>query len=187
MVFGQWIRAGLEDSPKKKTIRVLDGVRAFARLIVIWFHIYRIPRDLSFSRFFGNYFVNQHPAETVLLPRSFLDGILVFTYGVSGKYLEDFGVGMLLSLCFVYVQYPTMAPKLRTTLQKLSPWIWGTGLLCLLTMILWTYNDSYPKSWPLFNHPWLFSAYSLLNELCISLAFALCICALLFGSAPLNR
>src|SRR5258708_19013282 len=140
-----------------------------------------------FSRFFGNYFVNQHPAETVLLPRSFLDGILVFTYGVSGKYLEDFGVGMLLSLCFVYVQYPTMAPKLRTTLQKLSPWIWGTGLLCLLTMILWTYNDSYPKSWPLFNHPWLFSAYSLWNELCISLAFALCICALLFGSAPLNR
>src|SRR5258708_35037719 len=47
MVFGQWIRAGLEDSPKKKTIRVLDGVRAFACLIVIWFHIYRIPRDLS--------------------------------------------------------------------------------------------------------------------------------------------
>ncbi|TMC15932.1 MAG: acyltransferase [Chloroflexi bacterium] len=47
MVIGRWIRAGLEDSPKKNTILLLDGVRAFACLIVIWFHIYRIPRDLS--------------------------------------------------------------------------------------------------------------------------------------------
>src|SRR6059058_6023314 len=46
MVIGRWIRAGLEDSPKKNAIPVLDGVRAFACLIVIWFHIYRIPRDL---------------------------------------------------------------------------------------------------------------------------------------------
>src|SRR5258708_228964 len=46
MVIGQWIRAGLEDFRKKNTIPVLDGVRAFACLIVIWFHVYRIPRDL---------------------------------------------------------------------------------------------------------------------------------------------
>src|SRR5258708_3098718 len=46
MAIGQWIRAGLEDSRKKNTIPVLDGVRAFACLIIIWFHVYRIPRDL---------------------------------------------------------------------------------------------------------------------------------------------
>src|SRR5437667_12901091 len=46
MLFGRWIRAGLEVSPKKNTIALLDGVRGFACLIVIWFHIYRIPRDL---------------------------------------------------------------------------------------------------------------------------------------------
>lgn len=46
MAIGQWIRAGLEDSSKKNTIPILDGVRAFACLIVIWFHIYRIPRDM---------------------------------------------------------------------------------------------------------------------------------------------
>src|SRR5207249_1575151 len=39
MIIGQWIRAGLEDSPKKNTIPILDGVRGFACLIVIWFHI----------------------------------------------------------------------------------------------------------------------------------------------------
>jgi len=46
MAIGRWIQAGLEDSPKKNTILILDDVRAFACLIVIWFHIYRIPRDM---------------------------------------------------------------------------------------------------------------------------------------------
>src|SRR5579859_2862036 len=44
---GQWIRAQLEDYPQKNTISLLDGVRACACLIVIWFHIYQIPRDLQ--------------------------------------------------------------------------------------------------------------------------------------------
>ncbi len=42
--------------------------------------------------------MHQHPSETFLVPRSLLNGILFVTFGVSGKYLEDFGVGMLLSL-----------------------------------------------------------------------------------------
>ncbi len=346
MAIGQWIRAGLEDSSKKNTIPILDGVRAFACLIVIWFHIYRIPRDLHiwdpqspapsllnsflyfgkygvtlffvlsgfllfmpfakallfektwpsirqfyvrrifrilpayylslilivllfqrqylqpqhwkelglffaflmdsshatfkqlnapfwtlaiewqyymllpllvlgmrlivwrvkqgyrlpttvtcllaliawglFSRYFGAYFMDQHPAETFLVPRSMLNGILFFIYGVSGKYLEDFGVGMLLSLCFVYAQHPAISPKVRTTLQKLSPWLWGAGLLCLLAMILWSYNQRFVNTWPLFNNPLLYKDYDLLSELCISLSFGLCVLALLFGSARLK-
>src|SRR5436305_5986549 len=47
MVVARWIRAELENSQEKNKILVLDGVRAFACLIVIWFHIYRIPRDLQ--------------------------------------------------------------------------------------------------------------------------------------------
>jgi peptidoglycan/LPS O-acetylase OafA/YrhL len=346
MTIGQWIQTGLEDSPKKNAIPVLDGVRAFACLIVIWFHIYRIPRDLHlwdpppsahallnsflyfgkygvtlffvlsgfllflpfarallfgktwpgirqfylrrvfrilpayylslilivllfqpgylqpqhwqelglfltffmdsshatfkhlnapfwtlaiewqyymllpllvlgmrvivwrvkqdyrlpttvacilaliawglFSRYFGTYFVDQHPSETLLVPRCVLNGILFFTYGVSGKYLEDFGVGMLVSLCFVYAQHPLSSSKVRTTLQKLSPWLWGTGLLGLLVMILWSYNDSFVNTWPLFNNPILFKYYYLVSELCFSLSFGLCILALLFGSAQLK-
>jgi peptidoglycan/LPS O-acetylase OafA/YrhL len=46
MASGQWLRVGLEDSTKKNMIPVLDGMRAIACLIVIWFHIYRIPLDL---------------------------------------------------------------------------------------------------------------------------------------------
>ncbi len=346
MTIGQWIRAGLEDSPKKNTIPLLDGVRAFACLIVIWFHIYRIPRDLHlwdpspsahlvlnsflyfgkygvtlffvlsgfllflpfvrallfgntwpshrqfylrrifrifpayylslilivllfqrqylqpqhwqelglfftflmdsshatfkqlnapfwtlaiewqyymllpllalgmrliiwrvkqnyrllvtfacilallawglFSRYVGTYLMDQHPTETFLVPRSMLNGILFFTYGVSGKYLEDFGVGMLLSLCFVYAQHPSRSPTVRTALQKLSPWLLGTGLLGLLVMILWSYNDRFVNTWPLFNNPFLFKYYYLVSELCFSLSFGLCTLALLFGSAQLK-
>jgi peptidoglycan/LPS O-acetylase OafA/YrhL len=130
--------------------------------------------------------VDQHPAETFLVPRFLLNGILFFTYGVSGKYLEDFGVGMLLSLCFVYAQHPLSSPTVRTTLQKLSLWLWGTGLLGLLVMILWSYNDRFVNTWPLFNAPFFFKYYYLVSELCFSLSFGLCILALLFGSAQLR-
>ena len=116
-----------------------------------------------------------------------LNGILFFTYGVSGKYLEDFGVGMLLSLCFVYAQHPSISSKVRTTLHKLSPWLWGVGLLCLLTLIMWNYNQKYVNTWPLFSNPILFEHYYLLGELCFSLSFGLCILALLFGPTRLKR
>jgi peptidoglycan/LPS O-acetylase OafA/YrhL len=139
-----------------------------------------------FTRYLGNYLMYQHPTETFLVPRSVLNGILFFTYGVSGKYLEDFGVGMLLSLGFVYVQHPSTLPRIRTTLQKLSPYFWGTGLLALLAMILWNYNESYMNTWPLFNNPFLFTYYYLLSELGYSLSFGLCILALLFGSSWLT-
>jgi peptidoglycan/LPS O-acetylase OafA/YrhL len=345
MAFGRWLRAGLDDASKQNSIPVLDGVRAFACLIVIWFHIYRIPRDMQvwatqpfvhpllnsflffgkygvtlffvlsgfllflpfarallfektwpstrhfylrrvfrimpayyltlilivllfqqqylqpqhwqelglffvffedsthatfkqlnapfwtlaiewqyymllpllvlgmrliawrvkqnlrllagigcllaligwgiFSRYIGGYF-NQHPAETMLIPRSVLNGVLFFTYGISGKYLEDFGVGMLLSLCFVYAQHPSISPRVRTFLHKLSLWFWGAGLLCLLVMILWNYNQYYRNTWTLFTNAIFSSSYYLVDELCISLSFGLCILALLFGSAWLK-
>jgi peptidoglycan/LPS O-acetylase OafA/YrhL len=139
------------------------------------------------SRYFGTYFMDQHPAETFLVPRTLLNGILFFTYGVSGKYLEDFGVGMLLSLCYVYAQHPSIAPKVRTTLQKLSPWLWGVGLLCLLVMILWNFNQGHSNAWPLFNNPLFFKHYYLVSELGFALSFGLCILALLFGSKWLKR
>jgi len=140
-----------------------------------------------FSRYFGTYYMAQHPSETLLVPRAMLEGILFFIYGVSGKYLEDFGVGMLLSLCFVYARHPSTSPKIRTTLHKMSPWLWGTGLLCLFVMILWNYNQRYVNTWPLFSNALLVTHYYRISELCFSLCFGLCVLALLFGSERLKR
>ena len=80
-----------------------------------------------FSRYFGTYF-QHHPSETILVPRSVLNVIQFFIFGASGKYIEDFTVGMLLSLCFVYAQKPSVSSRIRTVLHKLSPWFLGTGL-----------------------------------------------------------
>jgi peptidoglycan/LPS O-acetylase OafA/YrhL len=345
MVFGGWLRAKLAVSPQRNTIAFLDGVRGFACLMVIWFHIYRIPRDLNiwdpstssyplldsflffgrngvtlffvlsgfllflpfakallfeepwpsirqyyarrvfrilpayyltlilivlvferqyleprhwqelalfftmfmdstqatykqlnapfwtlaiewqyylllpwlvlgirqivwrikqrhrpaitisllllligwglFSRFLGVYF-QQHPSETVLVPRSMLNIILFFAFGVSGKYLEDFAVGMLLSLCYVYAQHPSVSSRIRTVWHSLSPWLWGAGLLFLLALVLWCYDQRFTNTWPLFSNP-PFSTYAyLVIELCLSLAFGLCLFALLFGSSRLK-
>jgi peptidoglycan/LPS O-acetylase OafA/YrhL len=134
-----------------------------------------------FSRYMGNYLVYEHPAATWLVPRSVLNVILFFTFGVSGKYLEDFGVGMLLSLCFVYAQRPSTLPRLRTMLQKLSPLCLGIGLAGLLIMILWNYNGQFSNSWPLFNQPSLVANYYLFSEIGYALSFGLCMLALLFG------
>lgn len=139
-----------------------------------------------FTRYLGVYFVNQHPSATFLLPRPVLNGILLLFYGQSGKYLEDFGVGMLLSLFFVYAQHPSVSPRLRAMLHRLSPWLWVIGLLCLLTMILWNFNEGYAHIWPLFNTAFLFTNYYQLNELGFALSFGLCILALLFGSSRLR-
>lgn len=138
-----------------------------------------------FTRSVGNYFT-QHPAETVLAPRSVLNDILLVIYGVSGKYLEDFGVGMLLSLCFVYVRHPSISPRWRAALRRLSPGLFGVGLLCLLFMIMWNYNIGYANTWSLFNAPLLSTNYYSVNEFGFSLSFGLCILALLFGFAWLK-
>lgn len=139
-----------------------------------------------FSRAVGIYF-SQHPAETFLVPRSVLNGILFFIYGVSGKYFEDFGVGMLLVLCFVYARHSAAPSRIIAKLQKVSLWIWGVGLGVLLFMILANYNQYYPNTLPFFNIFVGFQPFYVMDELCISLAFALCLLALLFGPDQLKR
>lgn len=139
-----------------------------------------------FSRYVGTYFTD-HPSVTFLVPRSALNGMLFFMYGISGKYFEDFGVGMLLSLCLVYAKQPEVSSRIRTLLQKLSPWLWGVGLLSLCTMVLWSYNQRYVNTWPLFSQPLLLHYYYLVSELCFALSFGLCILALLFGPTRLRK
>ena len=139
-----------------------------------------------FTRYYGTYF-QQHPAETILVPRTVLDVVLFFTYGASGKYLEDFAVGMLLSLCFVYAQHPSVAPSIAKALHKLSPWLWGIGLLCACAMVLWCYNQKFVNTWQIFSAPVFYQYFYLLSELCLSLSFGLCLLALLFGSPWLKR
>jgi peptidoglycan/LPS O-acetylase OafA/YrhL len=158
---------------------------------------YRLPATIAclvamiawglFWRYWGSYYIYQHPSETVLVNRPMLERVLFITFGRGGKYLEDFAVGMLVSLCYVYAHHPSISPKLRETLRELSPILLGAGVLSLFSMIMWNLNQRYANAWSLFAAPFFVKNYFWLGEVGFALSFGLCIFALLFGYAWLKR
>lgn len=137
-----------------------------------------------FSRYYGMYFA-WHPAKSFLVPRSVLNVFLFFTSGVTGKFLEDFAVGMLVSMCYVYAHQVATDGQFKAALYRLSPWLWKAGILVLVFMAVWHFNQWEPGSWPIFNR--LMPYFDLSNEIGLSLGFGLCVLAILFGSAGLKR
>ena len=63
-----------------------------------------------FIRFWGLYFLN-YPSQTFLVPRSELNYMMFFLFGITGKYIEDFAIGMFISLCYIYAQHTTTSDK----------------------------------------------------------------------------
>lgn len=136
-------------------------------------------------RFCGIYFLG-NPTKTVLVPRSVLNVVLFFAYGQSGKYLEDFAVGMLASLCYIYAQSLPPEHRFTRTLRRLSLWSWGAGILILVFSAMWHYQ-SYPhiSPWPFLNP--LMTYYTWLSEMVLAWGYGLCILAILFGPGQLQR
>jgi peptidoglycan/LPS O-acetylase OafA/YrhL len=153
------------------------------------------------SRYWGAYLL-QHPTQTFLIPRPALNVILFFVYDYSGKCLEDFAVGMLISICYILVTSrelrrgrliapsdgsasPANNDMLKVRLYRLSSWFFGSGLLLLLFMALWHYNMWYPNSVPVLN-PVTFW-YNIVSEFLMASGFGLCLTAILFGTFSLRR
>ena len=110
--------------------------------------------------------------------------ILFFLYGMSGKYLENFAVGMALSACYVYSKNSE-----RTTawLRRISIPVGIFGLLLFLFTAAWHFYMLEMKT-PLFAQfaslaPYFFWLY----EAFIALAYASMIFALLFGHRIIRR
>ncbi len=131
------------------------------------------------TRFLGKYYT-LHPDETLLVPRSLLNIILMLVYGTSGKYLEDFAVGMLISSCYVFAQHAVDGQTLRVYLTRYSSWLWRIGIFWLCLMMTWYLFPFLSILSP------LFGAGSWLTELGYALGFGLCVTALLFGPAGLK-
>ena len=137
-----------------------------------------------FTRTWRHYFL-MHPAETFLVPRPVMDGILFFVHGMYGKFLEDFAIGMLICLLFIYSQHAPAESAFKRYTSRLSPWLWAAGILLLVFMAMWRFSTRH-AGLP-FLQP-LTPSYYWLGELGFSLGFGLCVFALLFGgSAALKR
>ncbi len=136
-----------------------------------------------FTRSWGDYLI-AHPTATVLVPRSILNPLLFVVYGTHGKYLEDFAVGMLVGLVYTTARDPARAGSTRW-LYRLSPWLWGIGILLLLWTSMQNYSLSFHYAWPVL--PAFFKLPGWLHELEFSLGFGCCILAVLFDGGALQR
>lgn len=143
-----------------------------------------------FSRYWGLYFAF-YPTKTFLVPRSVLNNILFFTYGASGKYLEDFAVGMLISLCYVYSKNAAPTHPLSMLLRRLSPWLWRLGIVILVFVALWHLDWAFYGIWAFLNvisglHTWL-NPFDLGSEICLAVGFGLCVLGILYGTDKFQR
>jgi peptidoglycan/LPS O-acetylase OafA/YrhL len=125
------------------------------------------------TRYVGAYFM-ANPTATFLVPRGVLNVLLFITYGVDGKFLEDFAVGMLTGLCYLVVRHAATGRNVVQRVQRLSPWLWGGGVLLCFLMAIQLNGQSWPILGP------LFQSTEWLNELGFSLGFGVCILAILF-------
>lgn len=133
----------------------------------------------------------RHPDLNILVPHSILNGILFFTFGIQGKYLEVFALGMMASTLYTFAHHPEAGKLLKASLQRLSYWAWGWGLSVLVFIALWqveaeTDRNAMPNFTAFgFFHP-LRSFYAWIGEPLAGLGFALCIVAILFGVPALK-
>ncbi|HEU5231134.1 MAG TPA: acyltransferase [Ktedonobacteraceae bacterium] len=137
------------------------------------------------SRYWGPFFLSYTPhhfSPIILRVAAF------FLYGISGKYLEDFAVGMAISSCYILSQQIAAEHplnRLNEGIRRYSLWLWGSGILVLFFVACWTGNFWYPHLIPLFDN--LTSSYNQYNEVGLAIGYGLCVTALLFGPANLRR
>jgi peptidoglycan/LPS O-acetylase OafA/YrhL len=133
-----------------------------------------------FSHAFGSYYV-AHPAATVLVPRPIFNIFLALTYGQSGKYYEDFAVGMLVSTLYIASRNASTVSAITQFLRRHCRWFWGCGVGLLFFLCVW-----YVFPWKTFLTPAI-GPHALLVEPGFALGFGLCVLALLFGSGIYKR
>ncbi len=143
-----------------------------------------------FSRYWGMYFT-ANTTQTFLVPRSVMNDALFFLYGQSGKYLEDFAVGMLICLCYVYSQQVGADHAFSSGIRRFGPWLWRAGIVLLCFMAMWHLDWFYINHWTFLDaisrfYGW-FNYFNWLGEIFLALGFGLCITAILYGSVHLQR
>ncbi len=137
-----------------------------------------------FIRFWGLYFL-ANPTRTFLVPRTELNVLNFFLFGITGKYTEDFAVGMFISLYYIYSQHPSTDKKVVQLWERLSPWLWTWGILILVFSAMWHFKSGYAWSWP-FIPTGMMDAFNWLSEMLLAIGFGACIAAILYGNSVLK-
>lgn len=143
------------------------------------------------SRYAGGY-LRAHPTESFGIPHGVLKVALFFFYGMSGKYLEDFAIGMFVSCCYVLSQQVLAERRLSGLVEGLrrhSLVLWGSGIALWLFVALWNGSQTYHTGWQHLDHLYdrLYPAFPMWSELVLACAFGSCVLAVLLGPAALRQ
>lgn len=138
----------------------------------------------------GLYYTNT-PQWNPPLPRGILNFISFLIFGVQGKYLEIFALGMMASTLYIFTQDPTYGQLLKSRLQNWSNRLWMFGWIFILFIALWQVQatkarDGIPYFHALDFFQPLQSYFHWIGEPIIGFGFAACIVAILFGSPQLR-
>ncbi len=131
-----------------------------------------------------NYSAN--PGQSFLwFPPAVVNVLMFIFFGITGKYTEDFAVGMLISLLYIYAQHPSTRAAFTKRWQQLSPWLWRAGIIMLVFSAMWHFKSGQPAAWPFLNG--IMSYFNWLSDMVLAIGFGLCIAAILYGRESLKR
>ncbi len=144
------------------------------------------------TRYYGAY-ITAHPTQDFGVPHIVLKMAVALLYGtggyyaVHGKFLEDFGIGMLVALCYTMAQNSAPEGRWNTTLRRLSPWLLVSGILLLAVMALWNSGLLIPLSSDPFAVFLYGDAWTMFREFGLALGYGCFVLSILFGGPMLKR
>jgi peptidoglycan/LPS O-acetylase OafA/YrhL len=144
-------------------------------------------------RYYG-FYLQLHPTQAFPGHRSLTNIVMFFLFGVQGKYLEVFAIGMLVSACYIYAKHAPAGSNFMIRAKQLSLWLWGCGLVLLVFTTMWHFSIDHNqyRGWPQGYLGWPFLSflapwYDRLYPFCVAIGYGTCIAAILFGPVELKR
>ncbi|GHO87212.1 acyltransferase family protein [Dictyobacter formicarum] len=158
----------LPDAPRQR-LRMLVGC---CGLIIIWGLGLRLLGSTPEAR----------------TPTSFIVRLAVFVlYGIQGKYLENFAVGMIICLCYTYAWHAEHSVDIRQRLRRASLLLAVIGLGLLFFTAIWHFNVLHMRL-PIFSFMNVLTPhFDWLNETVIATGYGACVMAILFGPTWMQR
>ena len=121
---------------------------------------------------FGEYFTS-HPNQTFLMPRPILNVVLFVIYGDQSKFLEDFAVGMLIAVGYLYIMNSPRKVLYLLRVRRLLSW------LLILCIAIFVYEALPENTLPLV--PSVFQTTPWINEFAFALCYGYLVAAVLFN------
>jgi peptidoglycan/LPS O-acetylase OafA/YrhL len=121
---------------------------------------------------FGAYFAS-HPDQTFLIPRPLLNMVLFVVYGDQSKFLEDFAVGMLIAVGYLYVMKSPRKVLYLLWIRRILRW------LLLFCIALYVYETMPGNTRPFV--PNVFQDTPGMSEFAFALCYGYLVAAVLFN------